>query len=163
MNIFQIYLKKITKILIEESKKGFIKIPENLDSINVDVAPEKFNCDISTNIAMVLSKLNESEPITLATKLSEIINTSKKTGALIIGGGVSKHHTLWWNQFKGGLDYAVSFTTAHEYDGSLSGAEIREAISWSNVNSEAKQVTINVEAASLLPFMIAAVIERISK
>ena len=73
MNIFQIYLKKITKILIEESKKGLIKIPENLDSINVDVAPEKFNCDISTNIAMVLSKLNESEPITLATKLSEII------------------------------------------------------------------------------------------
>ena len=73
MNIFQIYLKKITKILFEESKKGLIKIPENLDSINVDVAPEKFNCDISTNIAMVLSKLNESEPITLATKLSEII------------------------------------------------------------------------------------------
>ena len=73
MNIFQIYLKKITKILFEESKKGLIKIPENLDSINVDVAPEKFNCDISTNIAMVLSKLNESEPITLAKKLSEII------------------------------------------------------------------------------------------
>ncbi len=73
MNIFEIYLKKITNILIEESKKGLIKIPENLDSINVDVAPEKFNCDISTNIAMVLSKLNESEPITLAKKLSEII------------------------------------------------------------------------------------------
>lgn len=96
-------------------------------------------------------------------KLSEIIYTSKKTGALIIGGGVSKHHTLWWNQFKGGLDYAVSLTTAHEYDGSLSGAEIREAISWSKVKSEAKQVTINGEASSLLPFMIAAVIERISK
>ena len=96
-------------------------------------------------------------------KLSEIIYNSEKTGALIIGGGVSKHHTLWWNQFKGGLDYAVSLTTAHEYDGSLSGAEIREAISWSKVKAEAKQVTIHGEASSLLPFMIAAVIERISK
>ena len=47
--------------------------------------------------------------------------------------------------------------------GYLDGAEIREAISWSKVKSEAKQVTINGEASSLLPFMIAAVIERISK
>ncbi len=38
-----------------------------------------------------------------------------------MGGGLSKHHTLWWNQYRGGLDYAVYITTASEWDGSLSG------------------------------------------
>ena len=30
----------------------------------------------------------------------------------MIGGGISKHHTIWWNQFRDGLDYAVQVTTA---------------------------------------------------
>jgi deoxyhypusine synthase (EC 2.5.1.46) len=62
--------------------------------------------------------------------LSDIIFEAKKTGALMVGGGISKHHTIWWNQFRGGLDYAVYVTTAQEYDGSLSGAKLEEAISW---------------------------------
>jgi len=48
------------------------------------------------------------------TKLSEIIFDAKKTGAFMMGGGLSKHHTLWWNQYRGGLDYAVYITTASE-------------------------------------------------
>ena len=40
-------------------------------------------------------------------ELSDLIFESEKTGALIVGGGISKHHVIWWNQFKGGLDYAV--------------------------------------------------------
>jgi deoxyhypusine synthase len=64
------------------------------------------------------------------TRLSDLVYDANKTGAFIIGGGISKHHTLWWNQFRGGLDYAVSITTAYEWDGSLSGALVAEAISW---------------------------------
>ncbi|MGE5862703.1 MAG: deoxyhypusine synthase, partial [Nitrososphaerales archaeon] len=64
------------------------------------------------------------------TKISDIIFEAKKTGTLMLGGGISKHHTLWWNQFRDGLDYAVYITTANEWDGSLSGAEVKEAISW---------------------------------
>src|ERR671920_494227 len=45
------------------------------------------------------------------TKLSDVIYDARKTGGLMIGGGISKHHTLWWNQFRGGLDYAVYMTT----------------------------------------------------
>jgi len=93
--------------------------------------------------------------------LSDIIFKSKSTGALIIGGGISKHHVLWWNQFRGGLDYAVSVTTAIEYDGSLSGAQIKEAISWGKVKVRAKQVTIHGEATSLMPFIVAALLEKI--
>ena len=53
------------------------------------------------------------------TKLSDLVYEAKKSGAFMMGGGISKHHTLWWNQFRGGLDYAVYITTASEWDGSL--------------------------------------------
>ena len=87
------------------------------------------------------------------TKMSDMIFEANKTGALMLGGGISKHHTLWWNQFRDGLDYAVYITTANEWDGSLSGAEVKEAISWNKVKSEAKQVTIHGEITTLLPFL----------
>lgn len=89
-------------------------------------------------------------------KLSDIVFDAKKTGALMVGGGISKHHTLWWNQFRGGLDYAVYITTAPEWDGSLSGALVSEAISWGKVTTAARQTTIHGEASTLLPFIYAA-------
>ena len=91
-------------------------------------------------------------------KLSDIIYEAKKTGAFMLGGGISKHHTLWWNQFRGGLDYAVYVTTAAEWDGSLSGAQVAEAISWGKVRTMAKQVTIHGEATTLLPFIYAGMV-----
>jgi len=89
-------------------------------------------------------------------KLSDLVFEAKKSGAFMIGGGISKHHTLWWNQFRGGLDYAVYLTTANEWDGSLSGALVAEAISWGKVTTKAYQTTIHGEASTLLPFMYAA-------
>jgi deoxyhypusine synthase len=89
-------------------------------------------------------------------KLSNLVFEAKKTGSLMIGGGISKHHTLWWNQFRGGLDYAVYITTAAEWDGSLSGALVAEAISWGKVTRSACQTTIHGEASTLLPFIYAA-------
>jgi len=77
-----------------------------------------------------------------------------KTGALMIGGGISKHHVIWWNQFKEGLDYAVYVTTAPEWDGSLSGARVQEGISWSKVKEDAKFVTIEGDATVLLPLVV---------
>jgi deoxyhypusine synthase len=93
-------------------------------------------------------------------KLSDLIYDSKKTGSLMIGGGISKHHTLWWNQFRGGLDYAAYMTTASEWDGSLSGAPVREAVSWGKVTTKAKQTTIHGEATTLLPFLYASLIAK---
>ena len=43
MNIFDIYLDKIKKIVIDQQKKGILKIPDNLDAINVDIPPKQFN------------------------------------------------------------------------------------------------------------------------
>jgi deoxyhypusine synthase len=94
------------------------------------------------------------------TDLADLVFGAKETGALMVGGGVSKHHTIWWNQFRGGLDYAVYITTAPEWDGSLSGAQVREGISWGKVKETAKQVTIEGDATAILPMMIAAAIGR---
>ncbi|HJJ20931.1 MAG: deoxyhypusine synthase [Crenarchaeota archaeon] len=93
--------------------------------------------------------------------LSSLVFKAKKSGSLMLGGGISKHHTLWWNQYRDGLDYAVYITTAQEFDGSLSGALIREAISWGKVTQNAKQTTIHAEITTILPFLYSALLARI--
>jgi deoxyhypusine synthase len=93
--------------------------------------------------------------------LSDIVFDAGKTGALIIGGGISKHHVIWWNQFCNGLSHVVYLTTAVEYDGSLSGAQTREAISWGKIAEKADNVTIEGDATVLLPLMISALFERL--
>lgn len=94
-------------------------------------------------------------------ELADLVFSAKRSGALMIGGGVSKHHTLWWNQFRGGLDYAVYITTAVEYDGSLSGARMREAISWGKVRDQARQITVEGDATLVLPLLVAALLDRL--
>ena len=96
-------------------------------------------------------------------QLSDIVFSAKKSGALLIGGGISKHHTLWWNQFKDGLNYAVYISTADEWDGSLSGARPREAVSWGKISQRAKKTMIEGDASIILPIMVATLITRIGK
>src|SRR5512136_890437 len=96
-------------------------------------------------------------------ELSEIVFNARKTGALLVGGGISKHHTLWWNQFKDGLDYAIYVSTADELDGSLSGARPREAVSWGKISEKAKKVMIEGDASVILPIMVSVLITRIGK
>ncbi|MEM2972022.1 MAG: deoxyhypusine synthase [Candidatus Bathyarchaeia archaeon] len=96
-------------------------------------------------------------------ELSDTIFTAKKTGALIVGGGISKHHTLWWNQFKEGLDYAVYVCTADEWDGSLSGARPREAVSWGKISQKAENVMVEGDASLVLPIMVSALITRLTR
>ncbi len=71
MNIFDQYLDKIKKILIDHAKDGELILPEILDGITAEIPPLKFNSDISTNVAMVLSKVNKKSPTDLATILAE--------------------------------------------------------------------------------------------
>jgi len=86
-------------------------------------------------------------------ELADIAFRSRCMGALIVGGGISKHHTLWWAQFHGGLDYAVYITTAVEWDGSLSGARPREAITWSKIRECARSVVVYGDATVLIPII----------
>ena len=90
--------------------------------------------------------------------LSDTVFRAEKTRALIVGGGISKHHTIWWNQFRDGLDYAVYLTTAVEHDGSLSGARLREAVSWNKVQENARYVTVEGDATITLPILMASLL-----
>ena len=71
MNIFDLYLEKIKNVLDTLSKKDAIVLPEKLDGINAEIPPAKFDCDISTNVAMVLSKANQKSPIDLGNIISK--------------------------------------------------------------------------------------------
>jgi len=95
--------------------------------------------------------------------LNNIVFDTKKSGALIVGGGISKHHTIWWNQFKDGLDYVVYISTADEWDGSLSGARPREAVSWGKISEKAPRIMIEGDATTIMPIMTAALIDRLNK
>jgi arginyl-tRNA synthetase len=69
MNIFEIYLDKIKTLIKKLNDQKLIELPPSLDGINVDVPPSNFDCDISTNVCMVLSKINKKSPIELANQL----------------------------------------------------------------------------------------------
>ena len=73
MNIFDLYLDKIKKILIDLSKKDKIILPDSLNGITTEIPPANFNSDISTNVAMVLSKINKKSPTDLAQILTDAI------------------------------------------------------------------------------------------
>ncbi len=103
MNIFDFYLEKIKSIIIDLGNKKKIIVPETFDSINAEIPPSKFDCDISTNVAMVLSKLNKTSPFDLAEKLlpeikknDDLIDiiTIEKPGFINI-----KFKALFWSNF----------------------------------------------------------------
>ena len=75
MNIFEIYREQIVNLLKELSSQNILQLPENLNNINVDIPPLKFDGDISSNVAMILSKLNKKSPNDIA---NLIINEIKK-------------------------------------------------------------------------------------
>ena len=79
-----------------------------------------------------------------------------KTGLIVLGGGVPKHHAIMTNLFRGGADYAVYVSTGMEGDGSLSGAPPHEAVSWGKIKEEATNyVQVEAEATLVVPMMLA--------
>ncbi|MDA4126267.1 MAG: deoxyhypusine synthase [Thaumarchaeota archaeon] len=93
-------------------------------------------------------------------RLLDITSEAKETGALVLGGGISKHHLIWSNLLRGGLDWACYITTASEFDGSLSGASIKEAVSWGKVKVKARQATLYAEVTTVLPFILSYVLTK---
>ena len=66
-----------------------------------------------------------------------------KTGAIILGGGLPKHHICNANLMRNGADFAVYINTAQEFDGSDSGAKPDEAVSWGKITPEAKPIKVS--------------------
>ncbi len=103
MNIFDDYLEKIKKTLIDLSKEDKIILPNDLDGINTEIPPSKFNCDISSNAAMFLSKINKKSPLDIAEEISNAIKKNDKTIETITiakPGFINiKFNPIFWTNF----------------------------------------------------------------
>ncbi len=92
-------------------------------------------------------------------RLGDIVVNAGKTGGIILGGGIAKHHTIGVNILKEGLDYAVYVTTSAAWDGSLSGATTNEAKSWSKIKEKGNTATVYGDATIIFPLIMAKVLE----
>ena len=79
---------------------------------------------------------------------------AKKSGMIILGGGVIKHHINNANLMRNGADFSVCINTASEYDGSDAGARPDEAKSWGKIKMDAKPVKVYAECSLVAPILI---------
>ena len=114
MNIFELYLDKIKSVIIDLNKNNQLEVPESFNGINAEIPPPKFDCDISTNVAMVLSKINKTSPLQLAEKLaSEIKNKDSDIESISVAKpgfiNIKFKPSYWSNFIKNITDNADSF------------------------------------------------------
>ncbi|HLC78002.1 MAG TPA: deoxyhypusine synthase [Candidatus Nanoarchaeia archaeon] len=101
---------------------------------------------------------NSDFKIDVAEDIWKINNTSigkSKTGIIVLGEGIIKHHICNANMFRNGADYAVYINTVPEYDGSDSGALPEEAVSWGKILPDADRVKVYCEASLIFPLIVA--------
>jgi len=79
----------------------------------------------------------------------------EKTGVIILGEGIMKHHICNANMFRNGANYAVYVNTAREFDGSDSGALPEEAVSWGKIATGAKRIKVYGDASIIFPLIVA--------
>ncbi len=82
---------------------------------------------------------------------------AKRTGVLIVGGGVPKNFILQSMLVTPrSFDYAIQLTMDRPETGGLSGATLDEARSWGKVGENARAVTVYSDATITLPLIVAA-------
>ncbi|KZX14843.1 deoxyhypusine synthase [Methanobrevibacter curvatus] len=89
-------------------------------------------------------------------ELSDFVFKSEKVGAILLGGGLPKHYTLASNLLKGGLDTAIQITMDRSETGSLSGAPLEEAKSWSKAKCGSNLVTVIGDVTIIFPLLMAS-------
>jgi len=102
MNIFEIYRKQIINSIKELKRKNVLELPDNLNSINVDIPPLKFDGDISSNVAMVLSKINQKPPIEIANLIVNELKNKKNIKNISVEkpGFINiKFEESFWSEF----------------------------------------------------------------
>jgi deoxyhypusine synthase len=86
--------------------------------------------------------------------LGDIINKTTRTGAIMLGGGLTKHFTMGSTILRGGLDLAVQITMDRPEGGSLGGAPLKEGVSWQKIQTEANYETIIGDATIIFPLLV---------
>ncbi|XP_017277475.1 deoxyhypusine synthase [Kryptolebias marmoratus] len=88
-------------------------------------------------------------------RLNSMSVYAKRTGMIILGGGLVKHHIANANLMRNGADYTVYINTGQEFDGSDSGARPDEAVSWGKIRTDAKPVKVYADATLVFPLIVA--------
>ena len=73
MNIFENYLSKINKVIRDNKDSLDLVNLDNLKNVNLEVPPDHFNFDLSTNVSLVLAKNNKLNPSNLAKNIKELL------------------------------------------------------------------------------------------
>ena len=95
-------------------------------------------------------------------EFSKIIFETERMGALFLGGGVPKHFIMNGSQLHNGLSYVIQITMDRPEHGGVSGASVKEAVSWGKVASKAKWIDVMSDVTLVLPLMISGVLSRLS-
>lgn len=94
-------------------------------------------------------------------EFTKIVYETERMGALFLGGGVPKHFIMNGSQLHSGLSYAIQITMDRPEHGGVSGASVKEAISWGKVASKAKWIDITSDVTLVLPLMVSGVLSRL--
>jgi deoxyhypusine synthase len=180
---FEVFEEEITKIFKDISKNHkLLSIQELLYEVGSRIEDEKsilYNA-YKNNIPIFAPGLIDSmfglqlwmftqdnELIVDAVKdmhyLSDIVFESEKVGGIFLGGGLPKHYTLASNLLKGGIDAAIQITMDRAETGSLSGAPLEEAKSWSKAKCGSNLATVIGDVTIIFPLILAGALDKINK
>ena len=180
---FEVFEEEITKIFKEISKKHTtISIQELLYEVGLLIKDEDsilYNAS-KNNIPIFAPGLIDSmfglqlwmftqdnEFVVDAVKdmhfLSDIVFNCKKVGGIFLGGGLPKHYALASNILKGGIDSGIQITMDRPESGSLSGAPLKEAKSWSKAKCGSSLETVIGDVTILFPLILAGALNKVKK
>ena len=93
-------------------------------------------------------------------ELTRLLQNTDKAGCIVLGGGIAKHFLLNSAIFREGFEYSIYITTANEYDGSDSGGNQEEAISWAKIKPNASRVKVVADATLIFPLLVAGTLSK---
>lgn len=180
---FTIFEKEITKIFKKISQeKNVISIQELLHEIGLLVDDENsFVANAAKNdvpifapglidsmMGLQLWIFSQDHDFTISAAgdmplLSDIVFGSEKVGAVLLGGGLTKHYTLASNVITGGLDAAIQITMDRPEAGSLGGAPLEEAKSWAKARCGSSLASVVGDVTVIFPLIYAAALDKISR
>lgn len=88
--------------------------------------------------------------------LYDVVLNADRTGTIILGGSVPKHHIMNALMLREGADYTVYVNTGIEEEGSNAGANPEEAKSWGKASLDHNNVKVWGEASIIFPILVAA-------
>ena len=176
---FEVFEHEITEILAKITEKDkYLSIREFLTKIGSSITDEnsilrtasKRNIPIyapgliDSMLGLQLWMFTQDNKLHLdasgdMSELSDIVFSTKKVATIILGGGLPKHYALASNLLKGGVDAAIQITMDRGETGSLSGAPLEEAKSWSKAKAGSNLVTVIGDATIIFPLMLAGALE----